>query len=636
MCGIAGIVDLAGRGPDETIVASMCRAIRHRGPDDHGLKALRSADGSASAVLGSQRLAIIDVAGGHQPISNEDGSVWTVLNGEIYNFAALRARLERSGHQFSTHSDTEVIVHLYEEMGPDFVGELDGMFALALWDRRNDRLVLARDRFGKKPLLYADRGGRLSFASEFSGVLVDADIDTTLDPHALDYYLTFMSIPAPHTIYRGIRKLPPAHRLVRDRAGVRVEPYWRLAFAPKSRLSEDEAIERFHELFRAAVKKRLISDVPLGAFLSGGIDSSAVVAFMAQTSDAPVKAFSIGFADSAYDELPHARRVAQAFGCEHHEFVVEPRAVDVLPTLVRHFGEPFADSSAIPSYYLSQLTRRHVTVALNGDGGDELFAGYGWHRANRIAERWQRLPYAARMLVRQAIERTVPATGDRRRTAARIRRFLAAAELGQADRYRGWLGIFTPRLKAELLGRPLVPSGPDLIDDAFADTAGLDPVDAMLSVDCRFYLPTDLLVKMDIASMANSLEARSPFLDHHLAEFVASLPSNYKVRGRTSKYLLKRSLEGILPPENLTRGKQGFALPISHWLRADLKDFVRDHLLSARFAQRGLFKQDVVARMVRTHQDGSADNAHHLWTLLMLELWHREFADGATLRRETA
>jgi asparagine synthase (glutamine-hydrolysing) len=635
MCGIAGIADFSGHGVDERIVTSMCDAIRHRGPDDHGTMALRSAGGVA-AVLGNQRLSIIDVAGGHQPISNEDGSVWTVLNGEIYNFAELRARLEASGHRFSTRSDTEVIVHLYEEMGPDFVAELDGMFALALWDRRNERLVLARDRFGKKPLLYADRGGRLSFASEFSGLLVDGGIDTTLDSEALDYYLTFMSVPAPYTIYRGVRKLLPAHRLVRDRDGLRVEPYWRLAFAPKSRLSEGEAIERFHDLFRSAVKKRLISDVPLGAFLSGGIDSSAVVAVMARTADAPVKAFSIGFAESSYNELPHARRVAQAFGCEHHEFVVEPRAVDVLPTLVRHFGEPFADSSAIPSYYLARLTREHVTVALNGDGGDELFGGYGWHRANRIAERWQRLPYAARAPLRRVIEQTVPATGDRRRLAARVRRFLAAAESERPGRYRGWLGIFSDALKAELLDRPLARAGPDLIDRAFADVDGLDPVDAILSVDCRFYLPTDLLVKMDIASMANSLEARSPFLDHHLAEFVATLPSTYKVRGRTSKYLLKRALEGVLPAENLSRGKQGFALPISQWLRVDLKDFVRDHLLSARCAERGLFRPDIVARMVRDHQDGRADYAHHLWTLLMLELWHREFVDTAALRRATA
>jgi asparagine synthase (glutamine-hydrolysing) len=308
----------------------------------------------------------------------------------------------------------------------------------------------------------------------------------------------------------------------------------------------------------------------------------------------------------------------------------------VLPTLVRHFGEPFADSSAIPSFYLSRLTRGHVTVALNGDGGDELFGGYGWHRANRIADRWQRLPFAARTLLRSVIERTVPASGDRRRLPARIRRFLAAAESRRPDRYRGWLGIFTDGLKSALLERPLAASGPDLVDEIFADADALDPVDAMLSADCRFYLPTDLLVKMDIASMANSLEARSPFLDHHLAEFVATLPSSYKVRGRTSKYLLKRALEGILPPENLSRSKQGFALPISQWLRVDLRDFVRDHLLSARCANRGLFRKEVVAAMVRDHQDGRADYAHHLWTLLMLELWHREFVDSAAARRATA
>jgi asparagine synthase (glutamine-hydrolysing) len=634
MCGIAAIVDFGGAVPDEARLVHMCDAIRHRGPDDGGVVRFpRSAGGprGAGAALGSRRLSIIDVAGGHQPIANEDETVWTVMNGEIYNFPELRKRLEASGHRFATRSDTEVIVHLYEEHGEDFVAALDGMFALALWDERRQKLVLARDRFGKKPLLYADSGDRLSAASEFSALLVDPAVSTDLDRDALDCYLAYMSIPAPLTIYRGIRKLPPAHLLVRDRQGLRIRRYWSLTYTPKRAIGEAAARDELMSVLTDSVRKRLLSDVPLGAFLSGGIDSSAVVAVMARLMDRPVKTFSIGFDDTAFNELPHARVVANAFRCDHHEFVVRPDAVEVLPTLVRHFGEPFADSSAIPTFYLARLTREHVTVALNGDGGDEAFAGYRWHLANRLAERWQRVPASLRAIVRGALER-LPVPADRHDWRARMARFVRAADRSRADRYRAWVGVFSPELERELRGGSDDAAARSVatIESLFGGVRSLDPVDAMLAVDTAFYLPTVLLVKMDNMTMANSLEGRSPFLDHHLVEFAASLPSDLKLRGGTSKYLLKRAFRGTLPSSILRRGKRGFAVPIGRWFRGELRDFLRDHLLSRPFAEAGLFNPAAVRRLVDEHQSARVDHSHHLWILLMFELWRREFSTGIT------
>lgn len=631
MCGIAGVVDFAGRPVEARLLLAMSQALEHRGPDDRGLVTFPSGDGRsggrATAGLASARLSIIDVQGGHQPVSNEDGTVWAVLNGEIYNFQELRDELERKGHRFATRSDTEVIVHLYEERGENFVEALDGMFALALWHDERQSLLLARDRFGKKPLFYAEVGSRLVFASELQALLLDPAVGRDLDMEALDYYLTYMAIPAPLSIYRGVRKLPPAHVLTRDRRGAAVRRYWSLRYAPKLDVSEEDATRQALELLTAAVRKRLVSDVPVGALLSGGIDSSAVVALMSRFSSAPVKTFSIGFAEERYNELPHARRVAEAFGCEHHEFVVRPRAVDVLPTLVRHFGEPFADSSAIPTYYLSRLTRRHVTVALNGDGGDETFAGYGRHLANRLAEGWRGIPAPLRMAACRAVARLIPSGGHGRRPAARLKRFLEAAALSRSARYQRWAGVFTDDLKATVVTYDGVADG-GIVDRLFAEFETLDAVDSALAVDTLFYLPTDLLVKMDIMTMANSLEARSPFLDHHLVEFVARLPSRLKLRGRASKYLLKRALSGIVPEENLRRGKQGFAVPIAEWLRGELSDFLKDHLLGSRFTARGLFRADGVAQLVAAHQSGRADHGHQLWVLLMLELWYRSFVDG--------
>jgi asparagine synthase (glutamine-hydrolysing) len=639
MCGIAGVVDFSGREVDATLVPAMCRAIAHRGPDDEGIITLPrpKVPGRPIAVLASRRLSIIDVAGGHQPIANEDETIWAVLNGEIYNFQELRDELRSRGHRFRTRSDTEVLVHLYEDRGADFAAALDGMFAFAIWDSRNEELVLGRDRFGKKPLVYADRGRRIHFASELQALTVDPDLDTRLDLDALDYYLTHMAVPAPLTIYRGVRKLPPAHIMRWNRHGTTLQRYWSLAYTPKLALSEAEACERTRDLLRAAVRKRLLSEVPLGAFLSGGVDSSGVVALMAGLMNQPVKTFSIGFEEERYNELPHARRVAELYGCDHHEFVVKPNAIDVLPLLARHYGEPYADSSALPSYYLAKLTRQHVTVALNGDGGDEAFAGYGWHRANRMAERWQQVPAPVRRATLLAARALVPSSGDRRSLPARARRFLQGVDDSRANRYRAWAGVFNDEQKHAILVPGLRrPSHGGIVDALFAQAGGLDAVDAMLSVDTAFYLPTDLLAKMDIASMASSLEARSPLLDHSLVEFVARLPSNLKIHRGTSKYLLKRALSGLVPPENLRRAKRGFAVPIADWIRGDMREFVNDHLLGRRFAERGPFAAAAVRSMLDLHQKKVADYAHHIWILLMFEVWSRECVDARRASPEPA
>jgi asparagine synthase (glutamine-hydrolysing) len=631
MCGIAGAVSFDGRRVEQVTLDQMCEAIHHRGPDDRGTLILTSGrDERVSVGLGNLRLAIIDLAGGHQPIANEDETVWTVLNGELYNYQRLKRELETRGHRFRTSSDTEVIVHLYEEKGERFVEDLEGMFAIAVWDVRRERLVLARDRFGKKPLLYADDGRTLRFGSEFTALLADGSIPRDMDFEALDAYLAFMSVPAPLTIYKAIRKLPPASVLVRDAKGARIESYWSLAYTPKQAVDEREAAERVRDLLTEAVRKRLISEVPLGAFLSGGVDSSAVVAIMAGLTDRPVKTFSIGFEEADYNELPHARRVANRYACEHHEFIVQPRALDVLPTLVRHYGEPYADSSAIPSFYLARLTREHVTVALNGDGGDEAFAGYGWHFANRLAESWRIVPAPFRAAGEALLRRAIPSSGSRRSLRSRAQRFLAAVGEDRSRRYGRWIGVFTGDLKRDLvLGDWRTDSTERRLTDWFARHSDLDAVDVFLAADTDWYLPTDLLVKMDIATMANSLEARSPFLDHRLVEYVATLPSRMKLAGRESKYLLKRAVADLVPAENLSRSKKGFAVPIGQWFRGELREYLADHVLGRRAMERGLFHRATIEHLIDEHQAGRADHAHPLWVLLMLELWHREFIDEA-------
>lgn len=640
MCGIVGITDSNGGPIDESVLGAMCAALAHRGPDDEAYYFSREREsgsqsrfhGFASAGLGMRRLAIIDLATGKQPIHNEDQTVWVVLNGEIYNYTELRGELEAKGHRFYTQSDTEAIVHAYEEYGCDVPKYLNGMFAFGLWDVNNQRLLLARDRVGKKPLLYSVTGSKLIFASEFQSILRHPDVPREINLAALNHYLSFMCVPAPMTAFAAIRKLEPGHLLIWEKGEARTRRYWSLDPSHKIEISEQEASQRAIELLREAVRCRLMSDVPLGAFLSGGIDSSAVVALMTELSTGRVKTFSIGFDEQDFSEIEHARRVANRFGTEHHEFVVRPDALEVVPTLVRHYGEPFADSSAIPTYYLSKMTRQHVTVALSGDGGDESFAGYERYAAMRIAEYYNRLPGLVRDRLLDPAIAAMPAARAPRSSYGRARRLLGILGRSRSERYLTLVSGFDDQAKARLCSQEFLASsgqGSSLryMQTWFSGNGETDIVDRLMMADLSNYLPNDLLVKVDIASMAVSLEARAPFLDHRVMEFAASLPPSYRLQGLTTKYLLKRALRGLLPDENLTRRKMGFGVPISHWLRGELKLFLGDTILSARALGRGYFKGDVVRQLVDEHVAARRDYSPQLWTLLMLELWHQEFID---------
>jgi asparagine synthase (glutamine-hydrolysing) len=628
MCGIAGMVRPAGHDVNEATLRSMCGAIRHRGPDDDGFYR------SGRAGLAMRRLSIIDVKGGQQPIHNEDRSCWIVFNGEIYNYKELRERLEKLGHQFYTESDTETVVHAYARYGSDCPKHLRGMFAFAIWDETRQELFLARDRVGKKPLLYSQTpSGDFVFGSEFTALFEHPEVSREIDHEALHYYLSFMCVPAPLTAYRQIRKLEPGHslRLTKD-GDIKIERYWMPDFNRKENWTEEEAGERALELLRDAVRVRLMSEVPLGAFLSGGIDSSAVVALMAEASSDPVKTFSIGFEEQDYSELQHARRVAAHVGADHHEFIVRPDALELLPTLVEHYGEPYADSSAIPTYYVARETRRHVTVALNGDGGDECFAGYERYAAMRLAESYRRVPSLLRRGFVEPAFAMLPTSAASRGPVRKAKRFVRAASLPAVERYLRWVSVFDTQAKDELYSDEFRAETRHLrsasfLEPWFARANGAGVVDGALLADTMTYLPNDLLVKVDIASMAVSLEARSPFLDHHVIEFAASLPEHLKLRGRTTKYLLKKVLRKLLPEENLKRGKMGFGVPVGHWFRGSMQNFLRETLLSERALRRGLFRPEVVRRVVDAHTEGKRDFTHQLWTLLMLELWFQRFID---------
>jgi len=629
MCGIVGKLNHDAAAPvDPELLRRMADTIRHRGPDDDGV----FTDGPVG--LASRRLAIIDLsAQGHMPMSNEDGSLWIVFNGEIYNFQALREELIARGHRFRSRTDSEVVVHLYEAYGIDCVQRLRGMFAFAIWDRRTRALVLARDRLGKKPLFYAETAAGFVFASEPKAMLADPSVPREPDRVALHYYLTYQYVPSPYSAFRGFKKLPPAHTLVvRPGHAPALRRYWKLSYAHKVHRSERQLCEELCWRLREAVRIRMVSDVPLGAFLSGGLDSSAVVAMMSQLSTQPVKTFSIGFDEPGYNELPYARQVAQLFKTEHHEFVVRPKAVELLPALVWHYNEPYADSSALPTYYLSRLARTHVTVALNGDAGDENFAGYPRHVAIRLVQAFHRLPAGVRAGLAAAAG-LIPASLPPRHPLRYARRFLSRLpETTPAREYGRWISHFTDAMKADLYAPAFHDEvggidslGPLL--DVFAASDAPDVVESALDADVNLYLPDDLLVKVDIASMAHSLEARSPLLDHELMEFVASIPARQKVRFGVKKYLFKRAMAGVLPREIIHREKQGFGVPIDRWFRGELADMAQDTLLSTRALSRGYFRRDAVARLLDEHRRGTAQWHHHLWNLLMLELWHQMFID---------
>jgi asparagine synthase (glutamine-hydrolysing) len=606
----------------------MCEVQAHRGPDSRGLHL----DGSAG--LGVQRLRVIDLDTGDQPLYNEDGSIAVVLNGEIYNYRELRDRLRRRGHHLSSKGDTEVIAHLYEESGPRCVHELHGMFAFAVWDARRRRLFIARDRVGKKPLLYSHRPGALSFASEMRALLQDPEVSREVDYAALDCYLTYDYVPAPMSAFRSVRKLPPGCTLIYEQGRVSIERYWRLRYDRKPASRDPiELQEELRERIRAAVRRRLISDVPLGAFLSGGIDSSTVVAAMAEASPAPVKTFSIGFDEESFNELPNARLVARRFATDHQEMVVRPDALSIIPRVVRHYGEPFADSSSVPSFLVSELARRDVTVALNGDGGDEGFAGYDHYltalRMNRAAAL---LPPPLRRAIGALADRGTEGV-DAPRRIKQARRLARALSLTPRERYGFVRSMFTggdpERLYSEefleLIGDP---PARRVIEDAWDRAKGASMLDVMLEVDVNTWLPDDLLVKMDIASMAHSLEARSPFLDHELMEFAASLPTAMKLRGAQKKVILREALRGWIPDPILGGPKRGFALPmVGDWFRGELREYIIELLTDSRTLSRGYFRQPAVRGLLDRHLSGREDNGRRLWSLMMFEDWHREFVD---------
>jgi asparagine synthase (glutamine-hydrolysing) len=627
MCGIAGTLLF---GPDAVVekdtLLRMTRVIAHRGPDDEGVWA-RGAVG-----LGTRRLAVIDLSErGHQPMSNEDGSVWIAFNGEVYNFQELRKELLQKGHVFRSNTDTETIVHLYEEEGIAAISKLRGMFAFALWDGRTDTLFLGRDRLGKKPLFYYQDDKRLVFGSEIK-CLLQGGVPGVPDAEAIDHYLTFGYVPAPWSAFRGIKKLPPAHYMEVRRGRVSVTRYWTLRYAPKNGASEGALLEELSHLLAESTRLRMISDVPLGVLLSGGLDSSAVVATMRKLTTGSLKTFSIGFDQPEYDELAYARQVAQHFGTDHHELIVRPDAVAMVPRLAWHYNEPFADSSAVPSFAVSELARRSVTVALNGDGGDETWLGYDRYAAAATVARYDWVPGSARRALAAAAGR-LPA-GQPKSAVYRVRRLGMGVARTPVEQYASWITFFSEPAKRALYTGDFAAQLPGsssfrIFQDALNASDAPTFVEAIAHADIQTYLADDLLVKMDIASMAHSLEVRSPLLDHRMVEFSASLPVKMKLRGYTQKYLLRRLMKGVLPAPVLTRRKMGFGVPIDRWFRTDLKEMAYDLLLDSRATSRGYFRPEAVRGYLDAHVAGRAHNHSQLWALLMLEVWQRLFIDQA-------
>ena len=629
MCGIAGALYFdASRTVDPALLRRMNEVLAHRGPDDAGTHV----DGPVG--LAHRRLSIIDLSpGGHQPMASASGDHWITYNGEIYNFLELRRELEGAGIVFRSRSDTEVILALYERFGVECLRYLRGMFAFAIWDARRRTLFVARDRLGKKPLYYYRDAEKVLFASEPKGILQDATVPVTPDVEAIHHYLSYGYVPSPLSAFRGIRKLPPAHWLLVADGALRVERYWDLRYRPKAAGSEAHFADELRARLEECVRLRMISsDVPVGAFLSGGIDSSAVVALMSGLASRPVKTFSIGFEEERYNELPYARMVAERYGTDHHEFVVKPDAVEVLPDLVWHYNEPFADSSAIPTYYLAKMTAQHVKVALNGDAGDENFAGYLRYAANRAAWRYDRLP----ALVRHGVERAVAALPERGHTRSlyrRGKRFFTAIAEEPRRRYARWVTIFPNAAKAALYTPAFHAATAhvdaiDLLVGAYDAVDADNVLDATLGVDVATYLPDDLLVKVDIASMAHSLEARSPMVDHTFMEFAASLPPSMKLKGLTTKHILRQAVGPLLPRPVLDRPKMGFGVPIDRWFRHELREMAYDTLLSRRALDRDLFRADAVRTLLDDHVSGRTEGHPGLWSLLVLELWFQRFVDG--------
>jgi asparagine synthase (glutamine-hydrolysing) len=623
MCGIAGIVSTsAGERIESAAIHRMCQAIAHRGPDDEGIFVK---DGIG---FGMRRLSIIDLAGGHQPVFNEDRSVWVVYNGEIYNFPQLRSELQSRGHHLSTHTDTEVIVHLYEELGRDCVHQLRGMFAFALYDERRRKLLIARDRLGEKPLHYAFDGKRLLFGSEIKAILAIAPELAQVDRQAVRQYVQFGYIPDPATAFSDIKKLPPGHLLELENGRLSVNKYWDLPeYGAHSPATEEECLEELEQRLEEAVKMRLIADVPLGAFLSGGADSSTIVALMARSSSRPVKTFSIGFRKKDFDETPYARMVAEKFGTEHHELILEPDVVSSVDMLTHSSEEPFGDASALPTYYVSCLARQHVTVALSGDGGDEIFAGYDRYRVCLQDHSFGWIPDWTRRIYREHIHKLVPRSLPGRSFSYSIslpwqERYIEDVSLQPVQRQ---MSLFSDDFMSPAAGE----TDPfDLFRGYIENAPARESLSRLLYLDSKTYLPADILTKVDRMSMLTSLEARAPMVDHIFLEWATGLTSEWKMRGGEQKYILRKLAERVgVPREALYRPKQGFALPLVHWTRHELKDLILTTLLEPRTLQRGYVNPPAVRQLLNEHFRGRRNHAGSIWRLFMLELWHRNYLE---------
>ena len=650
MCGICGEIDFHRGQVQPDSIGRMCHVLAHRGPDDEGMvftkgeesvalqrgTKLPSEEARFEVGFGHRRLAIIDLSGAaHQPMCNEDGSLWIVFNGEIYNFQDLRIELENKGHVFKSRSDTEVILHAYEAWDVECLNRFRGMFSFALWDSKQQRLFAARDRLGKKPLVYFHQNGRFLFASESKAILEAPGIERRVDPVALHHYLTYQYIPSPYTIFEGVKKLPPGHYLLYDRMGhLRIERYWKLNFPSHTEGSNSasEWCERLRTALEESIRLRLISDVPIGVFLSGGIDSSLIVGVMARWIGHPVETFSIGFEEKDFDELSYARYVSHYFGSDHHEFVVKPDAIGILPRLVWHYNEPFADSSAIPTYYVAKMTKDYVKVVLTGDAGDENFAGYRRYLRSQRAAQFAALPETLRKKFLPLSLRGLATFGWRKEKLHRLADYVEALSGDQGKDYAEQIKIFNSSEKKEIYSEGFFESVETInplnfLLEKFDEVHTADRLEKLLYVDIMSYLPEDLLVKMDIATMAHSVEARVPFLDHQFMELVASIPSRLKLKGSGTKFILKKAFPDVLPEPILRRKKMGFAVPVSRWFRKELKEYAWDILLDRRTMNRGYFRKEGIERLLQEHLARQYDHSAKLWALLVLEIWFRVFID---------
>ncbi len=650
MCGICGEIDFNKKNIKPEIFRLMCDMLDHRGPDDEGMVFIKadqyyetrrpfepcSGKNGFEVGLGHKRLSIIDLSSAaHQPMCNEDGKIWIVFNGEIYNFQTIRGQLERKGHFFRSRSDTEVILHAYEEWGVECLDLFRGMFAFAVWDSNLQRLFLARDRLGKKPLVYFQKGGHFAFASEIKALLQVPGVKKKVNGNAIHHYLTYQYVPSPDTIFQGIKKLPPAHYLLYDRNdNIKIERYWKLSFNKDFQTCSDirELENRVRTELEESVKLRLISDVPLGAFLSGGVDSSLVVGIMAKVSGKPVKTFSIGFEETEFNELSYARLVSNYFGTEHHEFIVKPNAIEILPKLVWYYNEPFADSSAIPTYYVSKMTKEYVKVVLTGDAGDENFAGYHRYLRSKWVALFSKIPEKMRGNLLPALLRTIAQLHWKEKKFNRLADFVESISSNQVRNYAEQVKIFNAKEKENLYSPQFRhevkrSDSVEYLLSKFKETGTNNLIDQLLFLDINTYLPEDLLVKMDIATMANSLEARVPFLDHQFMEFIATIPSRLKLRGTATKYILKESFKKFLPEAIFKRRKMGFGVPVSRWFRNELKDYVYEILLDSRTLNRGYLRREGIEHLLNDHVALRYDHSSKIWALLFLEVWFRVFID---------